>query len=243
MPDDAPWAEPVVVPDDLRSLQADIEAYHRERRLAQRRRRVERITRSRLWRRFGVPVAILAGAVALAGTIFAALMLGHPGAQPLPMAAPLATDAAAPTGAVNGLIPDVSLTTNRGPISTQDPSLRPAVLALVPIGCACTDALSDLAAQADELRLQLIAVAPQADDAEVAALAGQLHRGRVLAAFDTEGTLASSYAADELTVLGLAADGTVQFVLDRSDAALERLELRLHGLLASARTTQTTRTD
>jgi hypothetical protein len=234
MPDDAPWAEPVVVPDDLRSLQADIEAYHREKRLEQRRRRVERITRSRLWRRLGVPLAILAGAVALAGTIFAALMLGHPGAQPLPIAAPLATDAAATAGEINGLIPDVSLTTARGEFSTQHSSLRPAVVALVPIGCDCTDALAGIAAQADELRLPLIAVAPQSEDAEVAALAGQLHRGRVLPAFDAEGSLAETYTAEDLTVLGLAADGTVQFVLDRSDAELERLELRLHGLLSSA---------
>jgi hypothetical protein len=28
--DDAPWIDPVVVPDDIRSLQADIDAYHRE---------------------------------------------------------------------------------------------------------------------------------------------------------------------------------------------------------------------
>jgi hypothetical protein len=235
MPDDAPWAEPVVVPDDLRSLQADVEAYHREQRLAQRRRRLERITGSRLWRRVGLPLAVLAGMVALTGTVFAALLLGHPGAQPVPMAAPLAPASVGTTGEVGGLIPDVSVTTASGTqVSSRDP--RPALVALVPIGCSCTEALIDLAAQADEVRVPLLAVAPQAEDAEVAALAGQVHRGRVLPVYDAGGQLAATYGAEELTVLGLAQDGTVRFVLDEGDAALDRLEMQLHGLLTSTLT-------
>jgi hypothetical protein len=231
MPDEAPWAEPVVVPDDLRSLQADVEAYHRERRLAQRRRRVERITHSRLLRRFGLPLAVLSGALALAGTVFAALMLGHPGTQPVPMAAPLAPESVGTTGEVGGRIVDAAITTTTGTASIRD--LRPALVALVPIGCSCTDALIDLAAQADEFRLSLIAVAPQAEDAEVAALAGQAHRGTVRPVFDVDGELAAAYGAEALTVLGLAVDGTVGFVLEAGDPELDRLELRLHGLLTS----------
>jgi hypothetical protein len=236
MPDDAPWAEPVVVPDDLRSLQADVEAYHRERRLAPRRRRRERITGTRLWRRVGIPLTVLAGMLALTGTVFAALLLGHPGPQPVPMAAPLAAPSVGTTGEVGGRIPEVTLATNIGPLTTWDPSLRPALVALVPIGCSCTDTLINLAAQADEVRIPLVAVAPQADDAEVAALPGQTHRGRVLPAFDAAGDLAATYGADALTVLGLAQDGTVRFVLDEGDAGLQRLELQLHGLLTSTLT-------
>lgn len=231
MPDEAAWAEPVVVPDDLRSLQADIEAYHRERRLAQRRRRLHRITGSRLWRRVGMPLTVLAGALALAGTVFAALMLGQPGAQPAPMAAPLAADPAGTVGAAGGLLPDTTVMTAERSVSIRE--LRPALVVLVPIGCACTDALSDLAAQADEVRIPLVAVAPQLQDAEIAALPGQLHRGRVQPVFDTDGELAATYGAEALTVLGVAVDGTVRFVLKENAPELERLELALHGLLTS----------
>ena len=47
MPEDMPWADPVVVPDDIRSLQAEIDAYHREVRAARRRRRRERLMGAR----------------------------------------------------------------------------------------------------------------------------------------------------------------------------------------------------
>src|SRR3954463_3855210 len=45
MADDAPWIDPVVVPDDIRALQADIEAYHRELREA-RHPRIRRLASS-----------------------------------------------------------------------------------------------------------------------------------------------------------------------------------------------------
>src|SRR4051812_36851298 len=69
MPEEMPWADPVTVPDDIRALQSDIEAYHREQRLARRRHRRERITRSRLWRRWSFPVGVITGALALAAVV------------------------------------------------------------------------------------------------------------------------------------------------------------------------------
>src|SRR4051812_46102321 len=70
MPDDAPWIDPVVVPDDLRDLQADIEAYQREQRQAARRRRIARWTGGRQVRRLVLPIGITAGAVGLAAIVF-----------------------------------------------------------------------------------------------------------------------------------------------------------------------------
>ena len=42
MPEEMPWADPVVVPDDIRSLQAEIDAYQREVRLIRDDRRDSR---------------------------------------------------------------------------------------------------------------------------------------------------------------------------------------------------------
>src|SRR5437764_6499114 len=69
MADDAPWADPVVVPDDIRALQTDIDAYHREVRAARRRRHRERFTASLAWRRWSFPIGVLTGALALAATV------------------------------------------------------------------------------------------------------------------------------------------------------------------------------
>jgi hypothetical protein len=179
-----------------------------------------------------LPAAVLLGSVVLAGTMFAALLLGQPAAQPVPAAAPLATDPPAAPGELHGLIPDVPVGVTGGTVSIQQLH-RPALVALVPLGCDCTDVLGRLAAQADEVRVSLVAVAPAEVDAEVAALAGQLHRGKVITAFDAAGRLARTYAAQGvLTVLGLAPDGTVGFVERNVDADV-RLESPLH-LLVSA---------
>jgi hypothetical protein len=231
MPDDAPWAEPVVVPDDLRSLQADVDAYHREQRLAKRRRRLQRVTRTRAWQRFGLPASVLLGAMALAGTMFAALMFGQPHAQPVPVAAPLSADPPAEPGELHGLLPDVSVAVTGGTVDVRQ--LRPKLVALVPIGCDCPEILASLAAQADEVHIGMVAVAPAAQDAEVAALAGRLHRGQVDPAFDATGRLAAAYDAQGvLTVLGVAPDGTVGFVV-RDVSADQRLESSLHLLVSS----------
>src|SRR5437764_12769232 len=79
MPEEMPWADPVTVPDDIRALQADIDAYHREQRLARRRRRRERITGSRLWRRWSFPVGVITGALALAAVVAVLLAVDTPG--------------------------------------------------------------------------------------------------------------------------------------------------------------------
>src|SRR5690242_15591637 len=113
MPEEMPWADPVAVPDDIRALQPDIDAYHREQRLARRRRRRERITGSRLWQRWSFPVGVLTGALALAAVVVVLLAVdtaGH-GAHrgPVPLAQPTAA-----TGSVGGLLPASLVTTTDG---------------------------------------------------------------------------------------------------------------------------------
>src|SRR5581483_7209510 len=152
MPDEAPWAEPVVVPDDLRALQADVDAYHREQRLLARRERIERATAwlppfvtARLvgrfasaepvagpsvWTRLALPIAAFVGVLGAASLVLAVLLIGTPRPQPGPVAEPVAKAPAAAVGSVGGLLPDVRVTTPGGVVSVR--SLRPALIALVP---------------------------------------------------------------------------------------------------------------
>jgi hypothetical protein len=227
MPDDAPWIDPVVVPDDLRDLQADIEAYHRERRQAARRRRLRRLTGGARVQRVLLPVGVAAAAVGLAGVVFTILTLGQPRSAPAPVQAPIARAPQAPIGEINGLLPDVTVRTTSGQQSIRD--LRPALVALVPTHCGCTDLLSALAAQADEVPVPLVVVAPAAQDAEVAALDGQLHRGHVEPVFDAGGVLARTYQASGVTAVLVGSDATVRHI--RTDLTSDvRLELFLQQL-------------
>jgi hypothetical protein len=211
MPDDASWLEGVVVPDDLSELSGDVEAYHRELRLAARRRRVARITDSRAWQRFAMPVGVAVCSLTLAAAVFAILTLGHPHRELGPPRAPVASaPALPPPGETGGLLPNITVRTSLGAMAARD--LRPALVALVPLHCNCTDLLKSLAAQAGEVQVPLVVVAPANQDAEVDALPGQLHNGSAETVFDLHGELAAAYNATGVTVLGLRPDATVSFV-------------------------------
>jgi hypothetical protein len=228
MPEEMPWADPVTVPDDIRALQHDIDAYHREQRLARRRHRRQRITSSRLWQRWSFPIGVLTGALALAAVVVVLLAVdtaGHGGRR---TAVPLANPSAA-TGSLGGLLPTSLVTTSDGQrIPAQ--SLRPALVLLLPSHCSCRDLLDALAAQAAEVQVQLVVIGPGAPDAEITALPGQLHRGRVVAAYDDAGHLASTYAAKGVTALIVGRDGVVTYI-QRGLTARTRLELPLQAAL------------
>jgi hypothetical protein len=229
MPEDVPWADPVVVPDDIRDLQADIDAYHRELRAARRRHRWHRLTASAAWRRWSFPVGVLTGAVAIAAAVFGMLALDG-GALPHATrpAVALATPSVAP-GRLGGLLPDLPLALTTG-ASAPARSIRPALVALVPPQCRCTALLDGLAAQAEEVQLPLVVVGPPQPDAEVAALPGQVRHGRVLATYDNSGSLATTYAAHGVTALIVGADGVVSYVQHDVTRAT-RLELPLQAAL------------
>lgn len=217
MPDDASWLDGVVVPDDLSEIAADIEAYHRELRLAARRRRIARITGTRVWQRFALPAAVAVSSLTIAGAVFAILTLGHPRGTLGPPKAPVATAAGLPgPGEVGGLLPDVTVRTSGGAINIRD--VRPALVALVPLQCDCASLLSKLAAQAAEVRLPLVVVAPANRDAEVDSLPGQTHNGTVEPVFDLHGELAAAYDASGVTAVGLLPNATVSFVQRDLDA-------------------------
>jgi hypothetical protein len=228
MPDDASWLEGVVVPDDLRELQSDVDAYHRELRHTARRRRMERITGTRAWQRMALPAAVAVGSLTIAAAVFSILTLGHPTRTAGPPPDPIATAPSAGVGQVGGLLPDITVRTPEGAMQLRD--LRPALVALVPLQCNCTSLLSNLAGQAEEVSMRLVVVAPVGHDAEVDALSGQLHHMNVRPVFDLHGELAQTYQATGVTVVGLRPDATVSFV-DHDVAANVRLELPLNQMV------------
>ena len=210
MPDDASWLDGVVVPDDLSDLQADVEAYHRELRHTARRRRIARLTGSRTWQRVALPATVAVGSLTIAAAVFAILTLGHPTRVAGPPPGPIATAPTGAVGQVGGLVPDVTVRTSDGAMPLRD--LRPALVALVPMPCDCRSLLDALAGQAAEVGVPLIVVAPANQDAEVDALAGQLHHGTVQPVFDLHGEMAQTFAREGVTVLGMRTDATVSFI-------------------------------
>jgi len=212
MADDAPWIDPVVVPDDIRALQAEVDAYHRELRDAGRRRLVRRLAASPAWRHGAKPLAVFGAALALAGVVFTVLTLGDPGVGRRALPTPVATAPLAPIGEVDGLLPDLTLRTVTGqPRSLRE--MRPALLALLPPQCACARLVESLAGQAETVGASLIAIAPAAVDADVAALPGRIHSGRVSAYFDPVHALADIYSAIGVTLLVVSPDATVSHIL------------------------------
>lgn len=230
MPEEPAWAEPPawidpVVPDDIRELQPDVDAYHRELRAARRRQRWQRWTGGRTWRRWSFPIGVMTGALALATAVFGLLAVdgatGHSGRlTPLPLATPTVADAS-----VGGLLPDVVLTSTQGrPVAAR--GLRPALIALLPAHCDCVQLLSSLAGQADEVQLPIVIVGAGMPDADIAALPGQIRHDQVLTMYDEAGLLASSVRADGVTAVIVRRDGVIAHIA-RQVTPSTRLELPL----------------
>ena len=224
MADDAPWVDPVVVPDDISELQPDIEAYRREQRRAHP-GFLRRLTYTGIWRQWSALAGVIAGALALCAVIFVVLTVGDTGGTHLAPSAPIAVAPAAPVGAVGGLLPDVTVRAETGdPVALRQ--LRPAVLALIPMHCDCAGVVATLAGQAAEVDMPLVVVAPAATDAEVASMPGRTHLGQVSAVFDDAHVLADTYVASGITVVVVAPDATAAYV-ERDVTGTVRLEQHL----------------
>jgi hypothetical protein len=231
MGDDAPWIDPVVVPDDIRSLQADIDAYHRELRDAGRHHFTRRLTSSMLWQRGATPLAVVATALGLAAVVFTVLTLGDPGVGRRTLPSAVASSPGAPIGEVDGLLPDLTLRTVGGDARSVR-ELRPALVALLPLHCGCADMVDSLAGQAETVGASLVAIAPSAEDAEVAALPGRTHSGHVAAYFDPAHALADVYQAVGVTLLVVAPDATVRHVVHDAQPGIHVEALLYDGIQA-----------
>jgi hypothetical protein len=225
---DPAWST-AAAPDDISSLALDIAAYHRELRVARRRAVLRRV-----FARPGVTaLAMTAAGLALAAVVALLLNLMDPEVMHKgPVALPIAAHPSAAAGQTHGLIPDVALQSPSGD-SVPSRTLRPAVLALLPLHCDCAPLLNSLADGAATATLPLVVVAPTVADAEATALSGQLTKGNPEVFYDSAGTLARDFGATGLTLVILDRDGTIFSVQKSvSSEAGSHLEPLLQQMLA-----------
>jgi hypothetical protein len=199
---DASWAD-VVVPDDISSLAADVEAYRREVRRARR-----RAWQSRVMSRPGIlPLSIVSVALLLAGIVATLLTVLAPSAgDSEPAALPLAHTRVA-DGSIGGLVPAVGLIELGQLVKSQ--ALRPAVVALVPTSCDCVARLKTLAGQADQVGypLDVVTAAKPAADTLVKSLdTGKPH---VLLDASPTNSLYDQAGAEGLTLLLVQSNGVI----------------------------------
>jgi hypothetical protein len=224
---DDSWTD-LVIPDDIRELADDIAAYRRELREARR----ARWTRHLVSPRASGPVlaltlaSLLAGLVAVLLTVMAPHVVDRP-----PSAKPLAHPSVA-DGKLGGLLPAVMLTGPAGQVSTRSATLRPAVYALVPTGCACRTLLDGLAGAAYSENLPLAVVVPAASDPSTAAAVSSLDRGDAALYLDPSAALTTSVGATGVTIVVVDRDGTIYDVeRNISNATATSLDAALQTML------------
>lgn len=153
--DDLPPLRDVVIPDDARELEPDRRAWLREQRgepAGASSRGWRRLLPGSTRRGWAGSVGLLVPVMAVAAALSLLLTLTSGPGEPRPPAAPLASPSVA-DGAVGGLLPDVLLASQTGPVSTR--TLRPAVLMLLPATCTCQRTVSAVSAAAVSHRLQV----------------------------------------------------------------------------------------
>lgn len=211
-------------PDDARELERDRLAYLQELRerargeSPSRRDRRRRLLFTRRWERFGLSGPLVALVLLLVALVGSLAVVFTPKASPRPPAVPLAAPASAP-GQVGGLLPDQPLELLPGRFLPAR-EVRPAVFALVPVGCDCPATIAHVLREAEQYRLRLWLVGAPAQRLELAELSRRSANGTAGVAVDPRGTFASySARADEVTLVLVHPDGVVGAVLADVDEA------------------------
>lgn len=216
----ADWLD-VVVPNDPRELEPDLIAYRRELRARRRHERFERLVLVR-WRRLGVVGPLILGLLVAVTAVGSLLLMSLPRPdRNRPIQQPVAPDGS------SELVPDVRL--DSGDVTIRLRAMRPAIVALVPENCDCARLLDTLAGEAQEFRLDLLAVGP-AGSHDVFDLVRKVRRGTAVPLVDNTGQLVKRYAPVGVTALVLAPDATVRAVVRASDEHT-RLEPYLSAVL------------
>jgi hypothetical protein len=208
----------IVIPDDARELDRDVQAYQRELR-ALRRRRASRL-RGPLTRD-GMVLPLLAGCLMLAlltSTLlimFAADQTGVPQLTPRPAVtqhnSPQRTPAA---GKIGGLLPvAVVLIGGRSVQLRAVTAAGPSVLTLVPQNCKCASTLQQLSVQAAQAHVLVYLVGTHAGMQQLAKLAAQAGQTAARVADDTSDVLATTYGQKGVTAILVRSDGTVASVI------------------------------
>ena len=228
--DDLPQVN-VVVPNDASELDAEVRAYHRERRSARIRGFLAKIFLTRRWRRFGLSGPIVVATLLLVGVVASTLaILGPNQRRPAQRSLPLSEQTSPGIGEIGGLLPPAELSIEGRPGNSRE--LRPAVIVLLPPECKCQALLDDLFRQVNEYGHAIYLVGSEAMTEEVTQTAKGIGNGTTVAVVDVDGTLAATYAARGVTVVLVHADGVVGAVYRDASPGI-RLEPQL-ARLASA---------
>jgi hypothetical protein len=209
----------IVIPDDARELDRDVQAYQRELRALRRRRRANRLRRPLT--RDGMVLPLLAACLMLAlltSTLlimFAADQTGMPRLPPRPAVthhnSPKPTAAA---GQIGGLLPVSAVVIGGKSIQLRKvAAARPAVLTLVPQNCQCVSTLRQLGTQAGRVHVLVVLVGTGGGTQQLARLAAQAGQTAARVADDTKDVLATTYRARGVTAILVRPDGTVASVI------------------------------
>jgi hypothetical protein len=231
----------VVIPDDARELDRDVQAYHRELRALRRRQRARRL-RGPLGRD-GMVLPLLVGCLILAlitSTLlimFAADQTGMPGLPQHTALGPVRQHPAAPkskptTGQVGGPLPAAVLAIRGKPVSLSTVTAAgPSVLALIPLACSCGTVLRQLGAQAAQAHVTLYLVGTGSGMKQLTHLAVQGGQNSARVANDTRDVLGRTYRPSGLTAILVRPGGSVASIAHLLPSQRPDLEasLRLLG--------------
>jgi hypothetical protein len=196
----------IVIPDDLRDLDADVRALRRERRADARQAGLRRLFLTRRWRQYGISGPIVIG-VLLVVAGMASLMLMFPARRTVARPVPLATGVR-PTGQEGGLVPDVTIHRADGDVLPLR-DYRPAVVAILPASCGCDVRLRTFGVAAFRQHLAFVLVGK-----ELPTMPAELTDRAAVRAAEPTGRLATAYRLGRDPVLLLVrGDGVVNRVL------------------------------
>jgi hypothetical protein len=207
----------IVIPDDARELDRDVQAYQRELRALRRRRRASRLRRPLT--RDGMVLPLLAGCLMLAlltGTLlimFAADQTGMPRLTPSPaVTRHNSSQGPRAAGQIGGLLPASSvLIGGKSVLLRTVTAARPSMLTLVPQNCQCASMLRRLSTQAAQAHVLVVYLV--GTDKGMQQLAKLAVAAGARVADDASGVLATIYRAKGVTAILVRSDGTVASVI------------------------------
>jgi hypothetical protein len=213
----------IVIPDDARELDRDVQAYQRELRAMRRRRRVRRLCGPLT--KDGMALPLLAGCLMLAllaSTLLILFAADQTGMPQVPRATATATRGAPKhpaslarpaAGQIGGPLPAAELVIGKKTVQLREITATPTALALVPPDCNCASTLRQLTTQATQAHVLVYLVGTPKDIQQVTTLATAAGQPASQVANDTANVLGRVYRQDGLTAILVRAGGTVASVV------------------------------
>jgi hypothetical protein len=206
----------IVIPDDARELDRDVQAYQRELRALRRRQRASRLRMPLT--RDGMVLPLLAGCLVLAlitSTLLIMFAAGQTGMPQIPNRAtsapptrPASTQPAAGQ-AERLLLATVLLADGKHEPLSAVTANRPSVVALIPLACNCASALRQLGRQAAQANVPLYLVGAGGTIKQVQQLAIQAGQSTARVAEAQSDDLGGISGQGVLTAILVRSPGTV----------------------------------